>query len=95
MDDETDNIIIVNSDILSAGENDNTTIVNLNIFSDNESNGTTDIDSNTFSDNDNNNINNKTSLFADEKQRPPEYYLAESANLDISRLRQRRYSPKT
>jgi len=34
-------------------------------------------------------------LSDDEGQHPPEYYLAEAANLDVKRLRQRRYSPKT
>jgi len=34
-------------------------------------------------------------LFDDECRRPPEYYLAEAASLDVKRLRQRRYSPKT
>jgi hypothetical protein len=34
-------------------------------------------------------------LSDDEGQRPPEYYLAESENLDVKRLRQGRYSPKT
>ncbi len=34
-------------------------------------------------------------LSDDEDQRPPEYYLAEASNLDVKRLRQRRYSPKT
>jgi hypothetical protein len=34
-------------------------------------------------------------LFDDEVRHPPEYYLAASANLDVGRLRQKRYSPKT
>ena len=34
-------------------------------------------------------------LSDDEGPRPPEYYLAEAAGLDVKRLRQRRYSPKT
>jgi hypothetical protein len=34
-------------------------------------------------------------LSDDEEQRPLEYYLAEASNLDVKRLRQRRYSPKT
>jgi hypothetical protein len=34
-------------------------------------------------------------LFDDEKQYPPEYYQAESDSLDVSRLRQKRYSDKT
>ena len=35
------------------------------------------------------------SLFDDEEQHPPEYYLAEADSLDVSKLRQQRYSPKT
>jgi hypothetical protein len=38
---------------------------------------------------------NEAWLSDNEGQRPPEYYLAESENLDVKRLRQRRYSPKT
>ena len=34
-------------------------------------------------------------LSDDEGPRPPEYYLAEAAGLNVKRLRQRRYSPKT
>ncbi|PQE05392.1 C2H2 finger domain-containing protein [Rutstroemia sp. NJR-2017a BBW] len=34
-------------------------------------------------------------LFDDEGQRPPEFYLSEAADLNVKRLRQRRYSPKT
>ena len=34
-------------------------------------------------------------LSDDEGPRPPEHYLAEAASLDVKRLRQRRYSPKT
>jgi hypothetical protein len=45
-----------------------------------------EVDSNTDDDDD---------LFDDEVRHLPEYYLAASANLDIGRLRQKRYSPKT
>jgi hypothetical protein len=34
-------------------------------------------------------------LFDDEVRRPPEYYIAASASLDVGRLRQKRYSIKT
>jgi len=34
-------------------------------------------------------------LFDDEVRHPPEHYRANAANLDVQRLRQRRYSPKT
>jgi hypothetical protein len=33
--------------------------------------------------------------FDDEARHPPEYYRAKAANLDMQRLRQKRYSPKT
>jgi hypothetical protein len=33
--------------------------------------------------------------FEDEVERPPEYYLAEAESLDVSQLRQQRYSPRT
>jgi hypothetical protein len=35
------------------------------------------------------------SLFDDEARHPPEHYLTEAANLDVQRLRQQRYDPKT
>ena len=34
-------------------------------------------------------------LFEDEVRHPPEYYLAAETNLDVGRLRQKRYSLKT
>jgi hypothetical protein len=97
MDDETDSTAAVNSDTLSAGESesDSTTVVNSDTFSDDEPDGTTDVDSDTFSNNGADDTDDEASLFDDEEQRPPEYYLAESAGLDVSRLRQQRYSPKT
>ncbi|KAG9236200.1 hypothetical protein BJ875DRAFT_503499 [Amylocarpus encephaloides] len=39
--------------------------------------------------------NDDDDLFDGEVRHPPEYYLATSSNLDIGRLRQKRYSPKT
>jgi hypothetical protein len=41
-----------------------------------------------------NNTDDDDDLFDDEVRHPPEYYLAASANLDVGRLRQKRYSPK-
>ena len=35
------------------------------------------------------------SLFDDEVWHPPEYYLTGAANLNVNRLQQRRYSPRT
>jgi len=69
-----------------------TTFVNPDF--DNESNSSTDVDSNIFSDRGDKNTDDETSLFDEEEQHSPEYYLTESASLDVSRLRQRRYSPK-
>ncbi len=44
-------------------------------------------------------INNKTdddaSLFDNKVRHPPKYYLAGAANLNVNRLRQRQYDPKT
>lgn len=45
-------------------------------------------------------VNNNTDdddddLFDGEVRHPPEYYIAKSDNLDVKRLRQKRYSPKT
>jgi hypothetical protein len=34
-------------------------------------------------------------LFDDEERHPPEHYLNAAANLDVARLRQKRYSPRT
>lgn len=45
-----------------------------------------EVDSNTDEDN---------NLFDNEVRQPPEYYLAIAANLNVRRLRQKRYSPKT
>jgi hypothetical protein len=95
MDHETDSTTVVNSDTLPAGESDSTTVVNSDTFSDDESDSTTGVDSVTFSNNGDDDTDDEASLFGDEEQRPPEYYLAESAGLDVSRLRQQRYSPKT
>ena len=41
------------------------------------------------------NANDDNDLFDGKIQQPPEYYLAAAANLDVGRLRQKRYSPKT
>ena len=39
--------------------------------------------------------NDDDDLSDSEVRHPPEYYIAASANLDVGRLRQKRYSPKT
>jgi hypothetical protein len=61
--DETDSIIVVNSDILSAseGESDSVIVVNLDIFLNNESDDIINVDSNIFSDNDNNDTDDEIS----------------------------------
>jgi len=38
---------------------------------------------------------NDDDLFDDEVRYPPEHYRANAINLDVQRLRQKRYSPKT
>jgi hypothetical protein len=43
----------------------------------------------------NSNTNDDDDLFDDKVQHLPKYYLAASANLDVGRLWQKRYSPKT
>lgn len=43
----------------------------------------------------NDDTDDDASLFDDEERHPPEYYLHEAANLDVQRLRQERYGPKT
>jgi hypothetical protein len=43
----------------------------------------------------NNTDDDDDDLFDGEVRHPPEYYIAASANLDVGRLRQKRYSPKT
>jgi hypothetical protein len=84
-------------DYLSADdESDSTT--------DNESDSLFDESDDDISDTDNSeilsnesdsNTDDKVYLSDDEGPQPPEYYLAEAASLDVKRLRQRRYSPKT
>ena len=41
------------------------------------------------------NTDSEACLSDDKGPRPLEYYLAEAVSLDVKRLRQRRYSPKT
>jgi len=43
----------------------------------------------------NSNTDDDDDLFDDEVRHPPEYCLAAAANLDVGRLRQKRYSPRT
>jgi hypothetical protein len=75
---------------------------------DDESDGTTDNETGSLFDesDDDTDDTDDTEILPDESDseacssdeegpRPPEYYLAEAANLNVKRLRQRRYSPKT
>lgn len=41
------------------------------------------------------NANDDDDIFDDKVQHPPKYYLAATANLNVGRLRQKCYSPKT
>jgi hypothetical protein len=59
--------------------------------SDSESNSDLELDSEDSDDNDNPGDNS----FDDEGQLPPEHYLAEAESLNVSQLRQKRYSDGT
>lgn len=70
------------------------------IFSDNgpesESNSDLGLDSeDSDDDNDDNDDDADDDCFNDEGQLSPEHYLAQAENLDVSQLRQKRYSDKT
>lgn len=65
-------------------------------LSDDESDAELDSDdSDGDSEDDSDDGSDDDALFNDEEQHPPEYYLAEADRLDVSQLRQQRYSPKT
>lgn len=76
-------------------DSDGTTLVNPDTFSNDESDSSTDVDSDIFSGRGDEDTEDEVSLFDDEELPLSEHYLAESASLDTSRFRQRRYSPKT
>jgi hypothetical protein len=79
-DDESDGTTDNESDSLfDEGDDDTSDTDNIEILS-NESDSNTD---------------DEAYLSDDKGPQPPEYYLAEAASLDVKRLRQRRYSPKT
>ncbi|KAL1980087.1 hypothetical protein VTN96DRAFT_4676 [Rasamsonia emersonii] len=76
------------------------------IFSNNPSNDSSDSDTEPNrddSDDDSDDSSDDDAFYDDEEQHPPEYYLllatlshlAEADRLDVSQLRQQRYSPKT
>jgi hypothetical protein len=61
------------------------------LFDDEAGSGTdTDLDSFVTGDSD-----DDDDLYDDEVRHPPDHYRANAATLDVQRLRQRRYSPKT
>lgn len=64
------------------------------IFSDNGSDSDSNSDLEDSEESDDNNEQEDES-FNDEGQLPPEHYLAEAENLDVSQLRQKRYSDTT
>jgi len=82
MDDETDDTTDDGIDSPFDESDDGTDDTNDIETLSNESDGDSDIDGEAW-------------LSDDEEQRPPEYYLIGALNLDVTRLRQRRYSPKT
>jgi hypothetical protein len=60
-----------------------------------EADSTSDDDTESLFDESNDSTDNDEWLFDDEERHPPEYYLSETVTLDVTRLRQRRYSPRT
>jgi hypothetical protein len=64
-------------------------------YSDDETDSSSDCDLDSLLDGIDDDTDDEAWLFEDEVQHPPEHYLAEAENLDVHRLRQRRYSPKT
>ena len=63
--------------------------------SENEVGTTSDTDLESLLEELDSNTDDEDDLFDDEVRHPPEYYIAAEANLDVGRLRQKRYSPKT
>ena len=64
-------------------------------YSDDESDSSSVFDLDSLFDGIDDDTDDESWLFDDEVQHPPEHYLAEAEELDVQRLRQRRYSPKT
>jgi hypothetical protein len=86
-----------NEDFLPTDdETDGTTDDEIDSLFDESDDGTNDTnDTEILSDESDSDTDGEAWLSDDEEQRPPEYYLAEVSNLDVKRLRQRQYSPKT
>ena len=65
------------------------------IFTDNGSESEFNSDSEPESEDSDDENDSRDDSYTDEGQRPPEHYLAEAEGLDVSQLRQKRYSDKT
>ncbi|KAN0101626.1 hypothetical protein V8E51_012136 [Hyaloscypha variabilis] len=84
MGDETDSATDVDTDSLFDSSDDD------------ETDTTSSVDTGIPSEiDDDDSDSDDASLFDDEVQHPPEHYLTKAANLDVQRLRQQRYDPKT
>ncbi|KFY96390.1 hypothetical protein V500_02463 [Pseudogymnoascus sp. VKM F-4518 (FW-2643)] len=64
-------------------------------YSDDESDSSSVFDVDSLLDGSEDGTDDESWLFDDEVKHPPEHYLAEAEELDVQRLRQRRYSPNT
>jgi hypothetical protein len=86
-----------NEDFLPTDdENDGTTDDETENLFDESDNDTGDIDNTEILSNENDSDTDDEVCLSDaEGPQPPEYYLAEAASINVKRLRQRRYSPKT
>ena len=81
-----------NEDFLSTDDETDDEIDSLFDESDDGTDDTNDIE--ILSDENDGDTDGEAWLSDDEEQHPLEYYLAKALNLDVKRLRQRRYSPK-
>jgi hypothetical protein len=88
-----------NEDLPSTDdENDSTTDADTDSLFDSSDDDETDITSGADTDSPSeidDDTDDDASLFDDEVRHPPEHYLIAAANLDVKRLRQQRFSPKT
>jgi hypothetical protein len=88
---DEDNLLI-DDDFDSAGDSDPDSLFD---SSDDEVETASNTNSESLLDEvDDNTDNDDDDLFDGELRHPPEYYIAKSNNLDVGRLRQKRYSPK-
>ena len=79
---------------MNEGSDDTTDDETYSLFDENED-GTDDTDGTEVLTDESDSDADDAWLFDDVCKRPPEYYLAEGASLDVNCLRQQRYSPKT